>query len=104
MIERLRRVSDPMRPRPLRPRPVDVVFAADAPLRAAMRRCGLSGKSTVSRKFHPVPEPISSTCRARACALAVRRMRWHGDSFGVKTLSASGRPVLAERHRGYDVG
>jgi len=67
MIGPLPRVRDPMRPRPMRPRPVrprpvDVVFAEDAPLRAAMRRCRLSGKSTVTREFHPFSWPISSTC------------------------------------------
>ena len=54
MIERLRRVRDPC-VATLRPRPIDVGFAGDAPLRAAMRGYRLSGKSTVTREFNPSP-------------------------------------------------
>jgi len=48
MIEFLARVRDPMRPRP-----IDVVFAGDAPLKPAMRKRRLPGKSIVTRKVHP---------------------------------------------------
>jgi hypothetical protein len=66
MIERLWRVRDPMRPRP-----IDVGVAGDAPLRAAMRTCQQSGKSNVSREIPFLSRGLSSTQRRHPPALAI---------------------------------
>ena len=66
MIERLWRVRDPMRPRP-----IDVGVAGDAPLRAAMGTCRHSGKSNVRREIPFLSRGLSSTQRRHPPALAI---------------------------------
>ena len=65
MIVRLWRVRDPMRPRP-----IDVGVAGDAPLRAAMRTCRQSGKSNLSREIPLLSRGLSSTQRRHTLAIS----------------------------------
>ena len=67
-----------------------------------MRRCRQSGKSTVTREFlsrNGSPRRVGHTLRARGSSNEMARRRRGGEN-----IECIGRPVMAERRNGYDVG